>query len=132
MLDNYSSSYERILEKSWNFFMDGKRKHKLCTEICKTLNNLNTSFMKGSLEWRLCFRPVREQKLNLNIPRKKQVVFGIKSLQSLAPNIWNNMPYHMKSTECLNEFKDLLKKWKGSSCGSCSCSLPSCVCLIDI
>ena len=46
MLYDYSSSYERILEKSGKFSMDVKRKHKLCTEIYKTLNNLNPSFMK--------------------------------------------------------------------------------------
>ena len=46
MLDEQSSSYERILEKSGKFSMDLKRKHKLCIEIYKTLNNLNHSFMK--------------------------------------------------------------------------------------
>ena len=46
MLDEQSSSYERILEKSGKFSMDLKRKHKLCIEIYKTLNNLNPSFMK--------------------------------------------------------------------------------------
>ena len=37
MLDDYLSSYERILEKSGTFSMDVKRKHKLCIEIYKTL-----------------------------------------------------------------------------------------------
>ena len=57
--------------------MDVKRKHKLCTEIQKTLNNLNPSFMKESFELRLCSRSVRKQhKLNLNIPRNRQVTIG--------------------------------------------------------
>ena len=74
--------------------MDVKRKHKLCIEIYKTLNNLSPSFMKEIFELRLCTRPVREPyKLNLNIPRKKQVAFGTKSLVSLGPKMWNNMPY---------------------------------------
>ena len=33
--------------------MDVKRKHKLCTEIYKSLSNLNPSFMKGIFELRL-------------------------------------------------------------------------------
>ena len=57
-------------------------------EIYKTLNNLNPSFMKEILELRLCSRPVREQyKLNLNIPRKTQVIFGTKIKKSLGPKI---------------------------------------------
>ena len=79
MLYDYSSSYE----KSGKFFMDGKRKHKLCTEIYENLHSLNLSFMKQIFELRLCSRPVREQyKLNLNIPRKIQSAFGTKSLES--------------------------------------------------
>ena len=65
MLDDYSSSYERILEKSVKFSMDIKRKHKLCIDIYKTLDNLNPSFTKEIFELRLSSRlsarPVREQ-----------------------------------------------------------------------
>ena len=110
MLDDYSSSYERILEKSGKFSMDVKRKHKLCIEIYKTLHNLNPSFMKDIFKLRLSSRPVREQyKLNLNIPRKKQVTFGTKSLESISPKIWNNLPYHIKFAKNLNVFKNLIK-----------------------
>ena len=56
--------------------MDVQRKHKFYTEIYKTLNDLNPSCMKEIFELRLCSRPVKEQyKLNLNIPRKRQVTF---------------------------------------------------------
>ena len=52
--------------------------------------------MKEILELRLCSRPVREQyKLNLNIPRKTQVIFGTKIKKSLGPKISNNLPYHI-------------------------------------
>ena len=49
MLDDYSNLYKRILEKSGEFSMDVKTKHKLCIEIYKTLNNLNPSFLNKSL-----------------------------------------------------------------------------------
>ena len=88
MLDDYSSSYKRILEKSSKFSMEVKRKHKISTEIYKTLNNLNPSFMKEIFNLRWCFRPVREQyKLNLNTLRKKQIALGSKSMESLGPEI---------------------------------------------
>ena len=38
MLEDYSSSYKGILEKSGKISMDVKRKHKFCIEIYKTLN----------------------------------------------------------------------------------------------
>ena len=100
------------------------KENKLCIEIYKTLRNLNPCFMKEIFELRLCSRPVREQyKLNLNIPRKRQVTFGTKSLESLGPKIWNNLPYHIKSAENLNVFKNLIKKWNGSSCSCNVCAL---------
>ena len=90
--------------------MDVKRKYKLCIERYKTLNNLNPSFLKEIFELRLCSRPAREQyKLILNIPRKKQVAFGTKCLESLGPKNWNNMLYHIKSAKYFNVFKDLNK-----------------------
>ena len=79
--------------------------------------------MKEIFELRLCSRPVREQyKLNLNILRRRQVTFGTKSLESLGPKIWNNLPYHIKSAENLNVFKNLIKKWNGSSCSCNVCT----------
>ena len=80
--------------------------------------------MKEIFELRLSSGPVREQyKLNLNIPRKRQVTFGTKSLESLGPKIWNNLPYHTKSAENLNVFKNLVKKWNGSFCSCNVCAL---------
>ena len=57
------------------------KENKLCIRICKTLNNLNPSFLKKIFELRLCSRTVREQA----VPQKSQVAFGTKSLGSLGP-----------------------------------------------
>ena len=44
--------------------------------------------MKEIFKLRLCSRPVRVlYKMNLNIPRKRQVAFGTKSLESLGQKI---------------------------------------------
>ena len=105
-------------------YWDVKRKHKLCIEIYKTLNDLNPSFMKEIFELRLSSRPAREQyKLNLNTPKKRQVAFGTKMLESLGQKIWNNLPYHIKFAKNLNVFKNIIKKWNGSSCSCNVCAL---------
>ena len=68
--------------------------------------------MKESFELRLCSRSVRKQhKLNLNIPRNRQVTIGtFKAWKIQVQKIWNNVPYHLKSAENLNVFKNLIKK----------------------
>ena len=110
MLEDYWSFYERMLEKFIRLPMGVKRNYKLYVEIYKTLNDLNPSLMKEIFELRLCSRAIREQyKLNLNIPRKKQATFGTKSLEIIDPKIWNNISYHIKSSENLNVFKNLIK-----------------------
>ena len=69
IFDDNSNSTVRILEKSGKYFMDVKRKDKLCIEIYKILSNLNHSFMNKIFELRLWPRPVREKyKLNFSIP----------------------------------------------------------------
>ena len=79
--------------------------------------------MKEIFELRLTSRPVRElYKLNLNIPKKTQVTFRTKMLQSLGQKIWNNLPYHIKFAKYLNVFKNI-KKWNGSSCSCNVCAL---------
>ena len=115
-----------MLEKSGKFSMDVKE-NKLCIEIYKTnnLNNLNPNFIKEIFELSLSPRPVviEQHILNLNIPRKRQVTFGTKSLESLGLKFWDNLPYHIKSAENFNVFKNLIKKWNGSSCSYNVCAL---------
>ena len=58
----------------------------------------------------------KQQVLNLETTRPNQFNFGEKSLRSLGPKIWNNLPPHTKSAENLSTFKNLIKSWDGVSC----------------
>ena len=55
-------------------------------------------------------------KLNLSISRRNQVAFVPKSLKFFRPKIWNTLPVNIKTTENLNAFKNLIKRWNGVSC----------------
>ena len=55
-------------------------------------------------------------KLNLDIPKWNQRTFDNKSLKVLGPKIWNNLPHHVKSSDNLDTFKNLLKNWDGNLC----------------
>ena len=65
-------------------------KSSLCIEIYKTISSLNPDFMKKNLEMKKNNWVARDRyKLNLNIPRIKQVMFANDSLKSYGPKIWN-------------------------------------------
>ena len=86
-------------------------------EIYKTIINLNPSFMKQIFELRETNRNICEKyRLNLNIPNYNRVTFGEKSLRIFGPKIWNNLPYHIKSSKNLETFKTVIKNWDGVNC----------------
>ena len=88
LLNDYVSSYEQLLEKSGKCNMNICRLRYLCIEIYKTFNDLNPSFMKEIFEKRNENRVTRDRyKLNLNIPRRNQVMFGAKSLKFHGPKM---------------------------------------------
>ena len=90
--------------------MNVRRLRNSCVKIYKTLNDLNPSFMNNIFKLKINGREVRDKyKLNWDIPKWNQKTFGYKSLKVLGPKIWNNLPYHVKSSETLYTFKNLLK-----------------------
>ena len=120
--NDYIVPYEELLNKSEKCTLKVKNLKVLCIEIFKTLNDLNPSFMKDLFQFRVSNRPVRNKyKLNLEVPSINQVRYGEKSLRSLGPKIWNSLPLHIKSSENLKEFKNLIKIWNGAVCECKAC-----------
>ena len=92
-------------------------------EHTPTQLSLNPSLMKEIFEKSDENRVTRDRyKLNLNIPRRNQVVFGTKSLKFYGPKIWNALPVSIKTVERLNTCKDLIKKSNGISCNCIVCT----------
>ena len=113
--NDYSSSYKELSKKSRKSTVNVSNYRSLCTEIFKTLNDIDRSFVKAIFNLRMTNRPTREkEKLNLEIPKLNQVTFGTKSLRHLGPKVWNSLPYHVKSSENLTIFKTLIKNWNGT------------------
>ena len=123
--NDYEISYEELLLKSDRATMNVNRLRILCTEIYKTINNLNPEFMRDLFSLRETGRLVREKyMLNLNIPVHNQVTFGSKSLRVFGPKVWNSLPYHIKSSENLQSFKLIIKEWNGTRCNCKVCNTP--------
>ena len=117
LYDDFKASYEDLLSKRGKSKMNVRRLRTLCVEIYKTLNDLNPSFMNNIFKLKINGREVRDKyKLNLDIPKWNQITFGYKSLKVLGPKIWNNLLYHVKSSDNLDTFKNLFKNWDGNLC----------------
>ena len=119
LYNDYSISYEGLLEKAGKVKMNAYKLRNLCVEIYKTINKLNPESMNNS-KVKEKKRVVREQyKLRLETPEWNQVTFGAKSLKVYGSKVWNSLPTHSKTSENLIEFKSLMKNWNGNSC-SCT------------
>ena len=78
--------------------------------------------MNNIFKLKINSREVRDKyKLNLDISKWNQITFDYKSLKVLGPKIWNNLPCHVKSSDNLDTFKNLLKNWDGNlfKCNLC-------------
>ena len=99
LYDDYSISYEDLLEKAGKVKTSVNRLRNLCVEIYKTINKLNPEFMNNIFKVKENKRLVREQyKLNLEIPEWNQVTFGAKRLKVYRPKVWNSLPFHIKTS----------------------------------
>ena len=117
LYDDFGATYEELLSKGGKSTMNVRRSRTFCVEIYKTLNDLNPSFMNDIFKLKINGREVRDKyKLNLDMPKWNQKTFGYKSLKVLGPKIWKNLPDHVKFSENLDTFKNLLKNWDGNLC----------------
>ena len=117
LYDDFEESCEDLLSKGGKSQMNVRRLRTLCIKIYKTVNDLNPSFMNNIFKLKINGKEVRDKyKLNLHIPKWNQRTFCYKSLKVLGPKIWNNLPYHVKSSDNLDTFKNLLKNWDGNLC----------------
>ena len=55
-------------------------------------------------------------KLCLQIPKSNWIRFRNKSLKYLGPEVCNSLPYYIKLSENLKNFKTLIKSWSGTTC----------------
>ena len=91
--------------------MNVDRLRNLCTQIFKTLDNINLAFMNEIFELRKTNKAVQNQyKLNLEVPIINQVTFGAKSIRYLGQK---NLEF---TTLEFTTFKRIIKNWATVSC----------------
>ena len=122
LYDDCDSLLEEILKESGKVCMEVNRLRYVCIEIYESINSINHNFMKQIFQLRETNRAVRNQrKLNISVPKVNQVSYGEKSLRFCRPNIWNSLPFYVKTSENLKTFKDIITNWNDSACNCRVC-----------
>ena len=97
-----------LLRNSSKPTMEIRRLRRLANEIFKTLNEINSPYMKN------IFAPKENSKVRQNdiiVKRINTSRFGTQSLRSLGPKIWNNLASNIKSETLFPKFKEYIKTW---------------------
>ena len=81
LYENYVLSYEELLQKAGKETVEVNKLRCLCTEIYKSINNINPTYMNETVR--------SNYKLNLDVLTINQVSFGDKGLRYYGPKIWN-------------------------------------------
>ncbi|MDP6877649.1 MAG: hypothetical protein QGI18_03550 [Candidatus Marinimicrobia bacterium] len=108
-------TYNKLLKK-YNQSSIQHRAHKvIATEVFKTFNNMNPTYMKNIFQKQTNIRSTR-QTLNLKSQPFRSKKYGFNSLRVLAPIIWNSIPNKIKSSKGIAAFKDQIKRWGYNDC----------------
>ena len=114
-----TSDYHYLLLKDKSVTIHKRNLQFLMTEIFKTLQDANPSFMKEIF--------VREDTRynlkwvdRLNVPRVNSNTYGLESLSFRGSQLWNLLPNDLSS---VSTFKDKIKGWNGSNCNCKVCRI---------
>jgi len=90
-----------------------KRIKTLATEIFKTINDLNPTFMKNIFTSKIT---AKVRPYDLQVKTRNSEKYGNKSLMALGPKIWNTLPEQIKKETSFTKFKEYIKTWSGPTC----------------
>ena len=122
VLNDYSSAYSDILNKSNSSTLYLKRVRIIAQETFKAINNLSPSYTKELLRFRNARYPTRNTNVDIYVPRVNQVKFGKRSFTYEAPVLWNSLPNEIRTVDNFSVFKELMKTWNGPSCRCTMCN----------
>ena len=121
LIDDYHSSYSELLAKSKKQSVSIRMHQILASEVYKTLNGYNPSYMND-----IFIKNSRENSRFPNNLRKqgyRGITYGKNSLREMAPDIWNNLAEELKTAPNLCIFKNLIKTWTEFNCSCRMCEV---------
>ncbi len=116
LLNDKTSSYAVLLEKSISTTLRVRRIKAIACEVFKSLNDYNSSFMKGMFEKKEVQYELSDSQILYHLIFKK-IAFGKTCLNIISNLIFNDL----KNSTNIGLFKALIKTWEGSICQCLMC-----------
>ena len=99
------STFEKLLEKDNSVTIHVRNLRILATELYKTKENLAAPIMHEIFEQR-----------NIQYNLRSQTDFQLGSVKTVNCGLWNIVPFEIKNSETLAQFKMKIKSWKPTHC----------------
>ena len=104
-LDGYNNDYEALIKKDGTFTMKIERLRVLATEILKTINYINPSYMKNIF---ISKANVKVHQNDIEVRYHKTTSYGDESLNILSPKKRNHHPSNIQFETFLTKFRNML------------------------
>ena len=109
------STFSQLLQKDSAVTIHTKNLQILMTEMYKTRNSLNPSFMQEIF----CANTIYYNLRNNNDffqPRVRSVNNGTESVRFKGPQLWQMLPPTIRNSQSLCQFKTKIQRWNGENC----------------
>jgi len=112
---DYNSTFDDLLRRDGSVSIHDRNIRILATELFKVKNNLSNHIMNDIFELRNLNYNIRSQSDFLS-KQVNTVNYGLKSLKYLGPKIWNFVPFDIRESQSLHEFRRKIKLWVPENC----------------
>jgi hypothetical protein len=109
------STFSELLQKDSAVTIHAKNLQILMTEMYKTKNDQNPSFMQEIFCENTSHYNLRNNNEFVQ-PRVRSVNNGTESVRFKGPQLWQTLPPTIRNSESLCQFKTKIKHWYGETC----------------
>ncbi len=124
MLKDQIGTYEQLLEKCNYATLHIRCLRIISTEVFKSLNNLNPSFMKEMFNVKETCCNLRDSCLMYLLSFNK-IIYGKNTFKYYGSLLWNLLPNDIKKCMDLDTVKTLIMSWDGPRCQCNLCDVLS-------
>ena len=117
-----TSSFKELLRKDSSITIHHRNLQQLVIEMFKVFKGMAPAFMKDvltkneNIEAENVSSNTRSQVTFYNAHNPKTVNYGLETLRTLGPKLWEMLPTHFKEIQSLPIFKQKIKQWIPNKC----------------
>lgn len=118
--EDHSASYEDLLCKSKLPSLKVRRMRSLAIEVFKIINKDCPVYLHDLIHLKENTYSFRYQN-TADLPHVRTTAYGLQSFRYAGARLWNELPDELRKQSSLNQFKNLINSWSGSSCQCFAC-----------